>query len=234
MIAPKIVTIIPARGGSKRVPRKNLAPIAGKPLVAWSIEASLRARLVDRTLVSTDDPEIAAVAAKYGAEVVERPAELSGDTASSELALLHALDWLSGRYGADPDLMVFLQATSPLRRPNDIDGAIEALRANDGDSLLSVSPTPGFLWQVENGIPTPMTFTLDNRPRSQELQNRYVIENGSIYVFRTSLLRAGKNRLGGKIVPYFQPAICAVDMDHPEDVAITDILMRSRALDSAV
>ena len=233
-IMPKadVISIIPARGGSQRVPGKNLISVNGRPLLAWSVEASLSAASVARTFVTTNDPEIADEARRCGAEIVIRPDSLSGHTASSESALLHALDHLRETEGLDPEVVVFLQATSPLRREGDIDGAVDLLLRENADSLLSVSPTPGFLWQVEDGCPTPLTFDPWNRPRSQELENRYVTENGSIYVFRTALLRETNCRLGGKIVPYFQPAICAVDIDHPQDVAIVDTLMRAGVLGS--
>ncbi|MBI2288033.1 MAG: acylneuraminate cytidylyltransferase family protein, partial [Chloroflexi bacterium] len=125
----KSIAIIPARGGSKRIPRKNLLLLGGKPLLAYSIEHARQARRVDRTMVSTDDDEIAAVARQYGAEVVKRPPELSTDTATSEDALLHVLGYLEGKEHFTPDIVVFLQCTSPLRKPDDIDNAIGVLLA---------------------------------------------------------------------------------------------------------
>lgn len=123
----EILTIIPARGGSKGIPRKNARPLAGKPLIAHTIEHAWQARSVSRVVVSTDYPEIAAVAQRYGAKVVWRPAEISGDTATSESALLHVLNYLRDREGYEPDLVVSLQATSPLRQPDDIQNTIETL-----------------------------------------------------------------------------------------------------------
>ena len=114
------VAIIPARGGSRGIPRKNLRVIAGKPLLAYTIEHALATPSIDRVVVSTDDVEIGTVAARHGAEVIWRPAEISGDRASSEAALLHALDELAARDDYRPDLVVMLQATSPLRRPDDV------------------------------------------------------------------------------------------------------------------
>ena len=123
-----ILAIIPARGGSKGIPRKNLQPLAGKPLLAYTIEHARATPAVTRVVVSTDDVEIASVAQQYGAEVIWRPAEISGDTATSEAALLHALDHLRDNEGYEPDLVVFLQATSPLRRSDDIQRAVETLQ----------------------------------------------------------------------------------------------------------
>ena len=128
-VEPGVLAIIPARGGSKGIPRKNVRPLLGRPLLAHSIEHARQAPSVTRVVVSTDDAEIAAVARRFGAEVVDRPAEISGDAASSESALLHVLDHLRDAEGYEPDLVVFLQATSPLRRPGDVQGAIETLDA---------------------------------------------------------------------------------------------------------
>lgn len=226
----QVCAIIPARGGSERVPGKNLAPINGRPLIAWTIDAALRAESVENVFVSTDDEDIAATALQCGAQVIDRPADLSGPTASSEAALLHALEWLEQARKPLPDIIVFLQATSPLRQKHDIEEALHQFEAEGADSLLSVSSTPGFLWQVENGKPTPLTFDPTNRPRSQDLQDRYVIENGSLYIFKTSLLRETGCRLGGKISAFYQPAVCATDIDHPEDLAVVDSLMRTTGL----
>ncbi len=129
-----VVAIIPARGGSKGIPRKNIVPVAGKPLVAWSIEAARRASTVQRVFVSTDNGEIAEIAKQWGAEIIGRPVELSGDTASSESALIHALDVLKNEQDYMPDILAFLQCTSPLTLPEDIDGTIETLIAEQADS----------------------------------------------------------------------------------------------------
>ncbi len=120
----KTLCIIPARGGSKGIPHKNLRVVAGRPLIAWSVDVACEAQLLERVVVSTDDAEIARVARDSGAEIVDRPAELAGDTASSESALIHALDVLQEQEGYVPDLVVFLQPTSPYRLPGDIDGGV--------------------------------------------------------------------------------------------------------------
>ena len=147
----KVLAIIPARGGSKAIPRKNLVEFGGKPLIAWSIEHARDCRHIDRTVVSTDDAvEIAEISRLWGAEIVERPPHLSTDTAGSEAALVHVLDTLE-KDGYVPDLVVFLQATSPLRGPGDLNEAIEALLAEGADSLVSVGPFHGFVWEIAQG-----------------------------------------------------------------------------------
>ncbi|NIM97950.1 MAG: NTP transferase domain-containing protein, partial [candidate division Zixibacteria bacterium] len=141
------LAVIPARGGSKSIPRKNVQRFAGKPLLAYSIESTRQSPSVNRVVVSTDDVEIADVARDYGSEVIWRPAEISGDTASSESALLHALEHLSQTEKYEPYLIVFLQCTSPLTAPEDIEGTIRALIHEDADSALAVAPFHHFLWK---------------------------------------------------------------------------------------
>src|SRR5262249_5683172 len=150
---PRTVAIVPARGGSQRIPRKNLLSIAGKPLLVHTLEHARRSEQVDAVYVSTDDAEIAAVARANGAEVIERPAEISGAHASSESALAHALDWLRAR-GIAPELVAFLQCTSPLRAEGDLDRAIACLREAGADSLLSACRNTRFLWhRGPDGMP---------------------------------------------------------------------------------
>src|SRR4051812_40546406 len=143
------LAIIPARGGSKGVPRKNVRLVAGLPLIAWTIRAARDARRVGRIVVSTDDDEIAQVACGHGAEVVRRPAEISGDTASSESALLHTLEQLRRTEDYRPELAAFLQCTSPLMLGEDIDGTIAAMVDQQADSALSVTRFFHFLWRAD-------------------------------------------------------------------------------------
>src|SRR5262245_3409200 len=167
----EILALIPARGGSKGIPRKNVVPVAGKPLLAYSIEQARQTEEVTRVIVSTDDAEIAAVAREHGAEVITRPAEISGDTASSESALAHALRHLGDAEGYEPDLVVLLQATSPLRQPNDIHEAIETLKREQADSLFSAYVLHGFTWRLDRvdcGRLSPVSYDYRHRPRRQD------------------------------------------------------------------
>jgi len=223
-----ILTIIPARGGSKGIPRKNLQFLRGTPLVVHSIRHALDAELVDRVVVSTDDKEIAAVSERAGAEIVQRPAELSGDTASSESALLHVLDTLTVRGEETPELVVFLQATSPIRRPEDIDGAIEVLRSGDFDSVFSSSLVHGFIWENRDGEVRPLNYTPETRPMRQEIGER-VMENGSIYVFKPWILRKAGMRLGGKIGVYPMGYLEGLQIDEPGDLELARWILRCRA-----
>jgi CMP-N,N'-diacetyllegionaminic acid synthase len=227
MYSDEILALIPARGGSKGIPRKNLFPLAGRPLIVHTIEQALQSQQVSRVVVSTDDDEIARISRNAGAEVLARPPEISGDQASSESALLHALEALRTSEGYQPALVVFLQCTSPLRLEDDIDRAIETLRAEEADSLLSVSPSHKFLWARKDGVASPLNFDYRNRPRRQDMAKQYV-ENGSIYVFKTKVLLDTGNRLGGKISLYVMDEDASLDIDSPVDMKIAEMLMLER------
>jgi N-acylneuraminate cytidylyltransferase len=228
-ITPKtILSIIPARGGSKGIPGKNIRMVGGKPLLTWSIEQARQTPHISRVFVSTDSPEIATVARQFGAEVITRPAEISGDTASSESCLVHALDYLKAKENLEPDLVVFLQATSPLREADDIQKAIEILQRENADSLFSACRVEGFVWRVEkDGTTRSFTYDHKNRPRRQDAPED-LIENGSIYIFKPWVLRQFNNRLGGKISVYRMPALNSFQIDEPADFELLEHLMAYR------
>jgi len=221
------IAIIPARGGSKGIPRKNVRVVAGKPLLAHSIQQAFASGVVDRVLVSTDDTEIASVSWQHGAEVVWRPPELSGDKASSESALLHALDYFARGEGGDPDLVVFLQATSPLRRAEDVRNAVETLSRDGADSLFSACALQGFLWRVAEGAPRAFNYDHARRPMRQDAADD-VVENGSIYVFKPWVLRQLNNRLGGRVSVYRMESEHYFQIDEAADLEILETLMRHR------
>ena len=220
-----IVAIIPARGGSKGIPQKNIRLLAGKPLIVYSIEQAIGSKAINRVLVSTDDPEIAAVSKQCGAEVIWRPANISGDTASSEDALLHALTFLEQEEGYRPSFVVLLQTTSPLRRPGDIDNAINKLIREKADSLLSLTKSVEFIWSKSGDEFVSTTFNYKNRKRRQELNPVYY-ENGSIYVFKPEILVKNNNRLGGKVTAYIMESWQRADIDDYESFEWCEWLYR--------
>lgn len=223
------IAIIPARGGSKGIPRKNILPLLGKPLIAYNIEQAHSSRLVNRVVVSTDDSEIGAVAERYGAEVVWRPAEISGDTASSESALLHALEHLQQVEGYQPDLLVFLQCTSPLTLAEDIDGTIQSLLDQAADSALAAIPFHYFLWKLEsNGDASGINHDKRYRPLRQERQPQY-LESGAIYVMRVPGFLQARHRFFGKTALYVMPAERRLEIDDPVDFKVAETLMRQHA-----
>jgi N-acylneuraminate cytidylyltransferase len=221
------LAIIPARGGSKGIPRKNIRPLAGKPLIAYNIEQARRSRYIDRLVVSTDDVEIAAVARGYGAEVVWRPAEISGDTASSESALLHGLESLEQAEGYRPDLLVFLQCTSPLTLAEDIDGTVQALLDQDADSALAVIPFHYFLWRQAGDDAVGINHDKHHRPLRQEREPQY-LETGAVYVMRVKGFLQARHRFFGKTALYVMPAERRLEIDDPVDFQIAEVLMRQQ------
>ena len=221
----KIIAVIPARGGSKGIEKKNIRSFAGKPLITHTIEQALASRSVQRTFVSTDDDEIASVSKKYGAEIVWRPSGISSDTASSESALLHAVNELEEREQFSPDLVIFLQCTSPLRKSGDIDAAVQKFVEEKADSLLSVSKSHQFLWEERGRAARPVNYDYKKRPRRQDFGQQYV-ENGSIYICKSRILKETRNRLGGKISMYEMEKWQAFEVDDAEDFKLCEWLFQ--------
>ena len=194
----EVVAIIPARGGSKGVARKNLQRVGGVPLVARAVDAARRCPAIDRVVVTTDDADIAAVAAEWGAEIVERPADLAGDEARSEAALLHALDTLAER-GVDVGVVTFLQATSPFIDVQALTAAVQVVRSRRRDSVFSAVETYGFLWEKGIGdAAEPVNHEIDVRPRRQDREPHY-LETGGFYVVRAAGFRAAQHRFFGSV-----------------------------------
>lgn len=222
--------IILARGGSKGIPKKNIMDFAGRPLLAWSILQARDSGVVDAVYVSSDSDEILEVAARYGAVAIKRPDELATDTSTSDVALLHVLDQLRGERGADPERVIFLQATSPLREPSDIDGAVAAFHSQGADSLFTDAVLDDLCaWYEEDGILKGKTFDPFNRGRRQDRKPLY-LENGSIYVFKPALLRNTGNRLGGKIARYTMDYWKSFEIDTIENVELCEYYFRKHLL----
>lgn len=224
-----VIAIIPARGGSKGIPHKNIRIVAGKPLLAYTVEQALQTPSISRVVVSTDDSEIAAVAQEYGAEVVWRPTEISGDTASSESALLHTLEHLRETEGYNPDLVVFLQCTSPLTLAEDIEGTIQALLHENADSALAVTPFHYFLWRKDDeGNAVGINHDLRFRPRRQDLASTQFLETGAIYVMRAAAFSENKHRFFGKVTYYLMPEDRRWEIDNPVDLVVAEVLLQNR------
>ena len=222
--------IIPARGGSKAIPGKNTMSFAGKPLLAWSVMQALDSGVVDAVYVSSDSDEILDVATRYGAIAIRRPNELATDTATSETALIHALDRIHHERGMDPERIVFLQPTSPLRESSDIAGAVRTFDEQRVDSLFSDAVLDDFCaWVEDDGTLKGKTFDPWNRGRRQDRKPLY-LENGSIYIFKPSLLRNTGNRLGGKIGRYSMPFWKSFEIDTFENAELCEFYFRKHLL----
>ena len=220
----EVVAIIPARGGSRGVPRKNLRRVGGVPLIVRAIIAGRSADAIDRVIVSTDDPEIAELARAHGAEIVVRPAELAGDEASSESALDHALDVLAER-GADVGVVVFLQATSPFIDPADLDAAVSTVRSGSADVVFSAVPSWGFLWRPASdgrGL-EGVNHDAAHRPRRQDRPPEY-LETGAFYVLDAHGYRAARHRFFGVVTAHLVAEPTAIEIDTPEQLLIASAI----------
>ncbi|UOE42511.1 acylneuraminate cytidylyltransferase [Agromyces larvae] len=218
----RVTAIIPARGGSQGLPGKNVARVGGLPLVARAVGAALAAKHIDLVVVSTDDPVIADVAHAAGAEIVERPAELAGPDASSESALLHALDALGGEDA--PDIVVFIQATSPFIRPADLDRAIERVAAGEHDSVFSAALTHRFLWRTDaTGAAYGVNHEPRRRPRRQERAAEW-LETGAFYVLDADGFRRAGHRFFGRVGLEPVDPRTAIEVDDPHDLELARAL----------
>ena len=192
-----IIALIPARGGSKGIPKKNIKLFNGEPLVNHSIKYAKNCNLIDEIYVSTDDEEISLISLKAGASVIKRPINISGDNATTESAIKHTLKSLSKK----PDIIVLLQPTSPYRPKGSLQEALDKFIDNDYDSLLSISPTHRFIWSIDKKNNLKASYDFLKRPRRQDLKTSEInfIENGSLYIFKYESFLLSENRLGGKI-----------------------------------
>jgi N-acylneuraminate cytidylyltransferase len=224
------VGFIPARGGSKGLPNKNILDFCGKPLIAWSIEQALNSEYLDNVYVSTDSEEIADIAKYYGAEVpFLRPAEISGDTATTESAMFHFCDWLKSKQ-FDVDNIMLIQATSPIRKPGQFCRAIKQFEDSDSDSLLSVTESHRFFW-VNPEVPTA-NYDYLNRPRRQDISSndRNYLETGSFYITKINMLIESKSRLCGKISFFQTEEEEAYEIDSLSDFKICETLYKNYLL----
>ncbi|MGA4507743.1 cytidylyltransferase domain-containing protein [Propionibacteriaceae bacterium G1746] len=220
------VAIIPARGGSKGIPRKNLQLLHGKPLIVWTIEQALAVPDL-QVVVSTEDDEIAAVAAAAGAHVVRRPDDLAQDTTATEPVIVHALDVLTAEQGTEPDVTMLLQATSPVRRPGTLQRALDEFIAGGFDSLVGVVPTPPFLWGLDQDGAAVPYWDWQHRRRRQDMSPsdlRYR-ETGSVYVTRSGLYRELGNRMGGRIGLFVMDEDEGIDIDTLFDLQTATAVM---------
>ncbi len=225
------VAIIPARGGSKGLKEKNIYPVAGKPLLAWTVLQALASTSIERVFVTTDDGAIAQVASEYGAEVIVRPPELAGDKASSESAILHAVGVIEREYHMPLSTIVFLQATSPLRKPEDIDRAVELFVQEGADSLISVTRADDLtLWERRDGKWDSVNFDYRNRGMRQDRPTQF-IENGSIYIFKPEILVTFGNRIGQKLSAYEMEFWQTWEIDTIEEIDLIEYYLYKKNLD---
>ncbi|MER7107916.1 acylneuraminate cytidylyltransferase [Streptomyces sp. NPDC000229] len=219
---PTVLAVIPARGGSKGVPGKNLAPVGGVPLVARAVRACLAARRVTDVVVSTDDPAVAATARAAGAEAVHRPAGLSGDTATSEAAVLHAMDAFEALHARPAEVVLLVQCTSPFVTASDVDRVTARVLEGGADTALTVAPSHGFLWR-DRGDAHGVNHDKAHRPRRQEREPEY-LETGAAYGMEARGFREHGHRFFGRTALVVTDPARVLEIDDPHDLA------RARAL----
>ncbi|WP_181348842.1 cytidylyltransferase domain-containing protein [Thalassobacillus sp. CUG 92003] len=227
-----VLGITLARGGSKRLPRKNIKKLQGLPLIEYTINAARKSRHIDRYIVSTDDQQIADVAANAGAQVpFLRPASLANDTASAMDACLHVLDYCKSSEGFEPEILVLLQATSPLRTEHHIDEALALMEQQDAQSIVSMSTLEyhpnTLLEKTTEGMISPFCSDSDllKNGTNQEL---YRI-NGAIYAIKTASLYKNKSFFGPSTLPYIMSREHSIDIDTALDFQIASLLMQDRS-----
>lgn len=222
----KILCIIPARGGSKGIFKKNIVNFVSEPLICHSIKQAKKSKYIENVIVSSDSEEILDISKKYGAEVLKRPKHLSTDTCTSESALMHAID----NVGAGYTHFVFLQATSPLRTTEDIDKCIEKLISENYDSLFSATVMEDMLiWKKSGENLDSLNYDFKRRKRRQETDDQF-LENGSIYVFEKKGFLENKNRLFGKIGLSLMSSWKMFEIDSTEDLELCEIIYQKKLL----
>jgi len=233
MIAGKsVLALIPARGGSKGLPGKNLRPMLGKPLLAWTIESATASPEIDAIVVTTDDRAIADTAARFGAEApFLRPAALATDTASSIDVVLHALDALAAARRAF-EIVVLLEPTSPLREPSDISGALDRLVAAPAvESVVGVARVegahPAYLYRIVDGLLHPLTGAQPTGLRRQDLDSLYFLE-GSIYASFVAALRERRSFYHGRTAPWIVARYKSLEIDDLSDFIAVEALLAAR------
>ena len=226
----KTVGLITARGGSKSIPRKNVKPLAGKPLIAWTIEAALRSQRLSRVIVSTDDEEIARVAREWGADVpFMRPPELAEDDSPHLDVIRHALSWLEAEKEPELDYLMLLQPTSPLRTTADIDAAIILAELRDADAVISVCQTHDHPFLSKQVTPDGKLLDFVEKPQGylprQKLPPAYSL-NGAIYVIRRAVLLERDDWYTDRTFAYIMPPERSYDIDTPWDLHLVDLILR--------
>ena len=216
-----IVTLIPARSGSKGIKNKNMYPVKSKPLIYWSIKKSLDSSLINKTWVSSDSKEILEYSKKVGANIIERPSKFATDRSSSEAAWLHAARILEN----DVDVIVGIQPTSPIRDGKDFDNALNKFIQHKYDSLFTALRINDFFIWKQNNTKLVANYNYKKRPRRQNIDDKFH-ENGSFYIFKTKEFLKYKSRLFKKIGIYEMEKIKSFQVDDMDDLAIIEKLMK--------
>ena len=220
-----VLAVIPARAGSKGLPGKNILPLLGKPLIAYTIEAALAAHSLGRVIVSTDGDDIANIARSAGADVIMRPAEFATDTSTTEEALLHVLDTLRAEGSPEPEFVVTLEPTSPLRTAATIDRCVMKAREHDASSVMTVLPDTSNFGRLDGDLFVPLD---PDAPRRRQLRPPLYAEASVVWVTRTTTLRERRSVLAERIYAVTVDATEAIDINTGLDFAIAESALRDQ------
>lgn len=223
----KVLSIIPARGGSKGILMKNLIPLDKKPLLYYTIRSSLDSKYINRTIVSTDNHKIAKKAKQIGAEVVLRPKTLATDKIAIEPTIKYTLDQLKRSEQYEPEVVILLQNTSPLRTSNHIDEAMNLFMKGKYDSIASVFASHYLLWNSKNHNIRPVNYNPLKRPNRQQMKDQF-IENGSIYITKYLSFRKSNCRISGRIGLYKMPEELSVQIDSLHDLFLVEEIIKNK------
>ena len=225
----KTIAIILARGGSKGIPKKNLKNFCGLPLIAWSILQASNVKGINDIWVSSDDKKILNLAKKYGAKTIIRPKKLATSMANADDGYIHAITFIEKNFYI-PDIIVALQATSPIRESKDLELGLKKFKIKNYDSLFSSCLAEDLLlWKKLKKTLQSINYDFKKRPRRQEFKD-YLIENGSFYIFTPNLIKKLKNRLGGKIGTYVMESWKLFELDEPSDYKFCELIMKNYIL----
>lgn len=225
----KILCVIPARGGSKEIPMKNIIKLNSKPMLYYSIKCSLNSKFISRTIVSTDNEKIAKIGSFYGAEIIKRPKKLSNGKLPMEPVIEHVLQTLKRKENYIPEIIIVLPNTSPLREVRHVDEAIKKFQKGRYDSLTSGYVGTKFLWNKKGDFIYPINNNPKKRPNRQEVKNQY-IENGAIHITKYEKFIKNKSKLSGKIGIYEMPEVISFEIDSMYDLQIAEFLLKNKIL----
>ena len=230
MLKKKILAVIPARAGSKRIPNKNIRNFLGKPLIAYAIEQALKSPIVDKVIVDTDSSKIAAIAKKYGAEApFLRPVHLATDTASANDALLHLLLQLKKKENFIPDYVLYLQATSPLRESKDISDCWNLMKKTNADTVLTICPTHPRLYYLDKNQNIILANGSEKQSTNvQQWRPAYILNGCFVYLVKTAAFLKEKNIITKNTKAVICDKLRSVDLDMPEDWALAELLYKNK------
>ena len=225
-LRPEVLAVIPARGRSKGLPGKNVRLLAGKPLIAYTIEAAKESYFLNRVVVSTDDKEIAGIAEGYGVQVVKRPKKLAQDKTLIQPVLEHVLRYLKRTEGYKPDAIVLLNPTSPLRKTEHIDKAVHTFIHAGCQTLFTVYSCHMCLWKYDEMGKYAASYDFIHKARRQDSTQEYA-ENGAVYIMRTDWLQKEHHLIGGRMKWSVMPRANSIDIDNLLDFTIAEALLKA-------